>query len=322
MNCLQCGALVPDDNRFCEECGAATASATASVAPAGCPKCGAPLDQADEDGFCSACGFRIEPRARDRMERAISANFAGITDRGLRHHRNEDAMGLEMIAETGTAVLIVCDGVSSTQDADRASEVAADAALRSLLGAAIKGRDTHEVSIDAAIAAAQKGVAALGAGLSSPATTIVCAMVRGNVATVGWVGDSRAYWIAGHDANQLTIDHSWLADTIASGEMDAETAALSPNAHAITRWLGADAPQDVPVPIVRIEMPGPGHLLLCTDGLWNYAPEPAAISALLTEADALTTVRGMVEFANARGGHDNITAILLSIEQANVTIQS
>ena len=69
----------------------------AASAPAECAKCGAGVDAIDEDGFCTACGFRRLAPVRDHFERVVSDGFAGITDRGLRHHRNEDFFMMDAV---------------------------------------------------------------------------------------------------------------------------------------------------------------------------------------------------------------------------------
>ncbi|HVW85078.1 MAG TPA: hypothetical protein VHB50_10380, partial [Bryobacteraceae bacterium] len=127
---------------------------------------------------------------------------------------------------------------------------------------------------------------------------------------IAWLGDSRAYWIGPDDAKQLTHDHSWVHEVVAAGELTAEEANDSKNAHAITRWLGADAPEDASPSIAEFEAPGPGFLLLCTDGLWNYAPGTEALADLARSSgsDAIAIARTLVSFANRSGGHDNITA--------------
>lgn len=140
-------------------------------------------------------------------------------------------------------------------------------------------------------------------------------MARGQI-TIGWVGDSRRYWVASGTAGLLTHDHSWLNQVVDAGEMTEAVALRSPQAHALTHCLGALEQQEgesAPVPsVVSFQPPPTASLILCTDGLWNYAPEPEAIAMLIAEfapdADALTVARGLVDFALDRGGQDNVTA--------------
>jgi serine/threonine protein phosphatase PrpC/ribosomal protein L37E len=289
------------EDRFCEECGAHLGGPGKEPA-ALCTKCGAGADEIDEDGYCTACGFRREPPLRDRFERVVSPVFAGITDRGIRHHRNEDFFAMDTVRESH--VIVVCDGVSSTSDADRASETATDAIFRALL---------QSERLTEALALGQSAVAGL---TGDAATTAVAAVVRGRKAEIAWMGDSRAYWIAREDSKQLTRDDSWLNEVVESGEMPAEDAVKSPQAHAITRWLGADAEPDESVErIVEFEAPGEGYLLVCSDGLWNYVPDAAAMADLVyaESGEAVDIARRLVDFANSKGGQDNITAVLLAL---------
>jgi serine/threonine protein phosphatase PrpC len=133
--------------------------------------------------------------------------------------------------------------------------------------------------------------------------------------TVAWVGDSRAYWLAGPDpaqSAQLTQDDSWAAQQVASGELTEAEAFADPRAHTITGWLGADAGQVRPH--VAASAPAtPGTVLLCSDGLWNYVPQASALAAAVPQARTapLPAARELVRIALQAGGHDNITAVLI-----------
>ena len=149
-----------------------------------------------------------------------------------------------------------------------------------------------------------------------PESTIVVALRRGRHVSLGWIGDSRAYLIAPDDARQCTVDHSWVNEAVAAGEMSLAEALRSPLAHALTHSLGGPADSsDEPSQLDFDLPPGPSCLVLCSDGLWNYLPDAASLAALVrgqpAEADALARARALVEFARDRGGHDNITAAVL-----------
>jgi serine/threonine protein phosphatase PrpC len=112
---------------------------------------------------------------------------------------------------------------------------------------------------------------------SNPACTIVVATVRGAEINIGWVGDSRAYWLPPEGpAEQLTEDDSWATHAIAMGA-DPIAAMQDPKAHAITAWLGADASPVLPR-TGAFTVVGAGHLVLCSDGLWNYLPDPESFA--------------------------------------------
>ena len=106
----------------------------------------------------------------------------------------------------------------------------------------------------------------------------------------------------------------WRSCSIAGGTPRAEAEA-SKQAHSITKWLGKDSAEIVPR-VGQVEVTGPGWLLACSDGLWNYASEPAALKAQIAAAgsdDPLAVARHLVAFANASGGQDNITAALARV---------
>ena len=315
--CPQCETPVLPTDQFCEECGTALTEKNAS---SGCEKCGASSDTIDPDGFCGQCGFRQEAREGDRVEVMLNPKLAGVSDRGLRHHQNEDFLALQTI---GTAeILIVCDGVSSSHHPELAAQAAAKSAC-STLAAALQTGASPESALRSAIDTARLEVSRLSEGQSDtepPSTTLVAAVVQNGIATIVWLGDSRAYWISDNGSHQLTHDHSWVNDAIASGKMTAAEANHSPQAHAITRWLGADAQDDTVPSIVRFSLPGSGYLLLCSDGLWNYVPEAQQIQELVQKSlgtDAVTVSRSLVEFARSQGGHDNITVALFSHPSLN-----
>ena len=248
---------------------------------------------------------------------------AGVTDRGLRHHRNEDAMalGAEQTPDGLVVVAVVCDGVSSSPRPAEASYAAAQAALPVLLEAVRTGGDLAEAS-RAAVVAGRKSVAGLGEPENErSATTFLSVVAARSDVTLCWLGDSRAYWLAPaeSDSVQLTHDDSVAGGMIEAGLASEETAMALPHAHVLTRWLGAEAADldGDPVRAPHVELyspPGTGVLLVCSDGLWNYLPEAAELARLALPralTDPLGAANDMVGFAVDAGGADNITAILI-----------
>src|SRR4051812_28961024 len=161
-DCASCADERAAGATFCEACGNPLAAATPGAKP--CPNCGAP-GGVGADGYCEQCGM-LAGRPRDHLETDCGAVAAAVTDRGRRHHRNEDAMWLAV--RDGAVDVVVCDGVSSSIDPDVASETAANTA-----GAALAA----EPDVAAAIIAAKEAVAALVTGddprrtASNPACT-------------------------------------------------------------------------------------------------------------------------------------------------------
>ncbi|WP_231494803.1 PP2C family serine/threonine-protein phosphatase [Cellulomonas sp. KRMCY2] len=349
--CDSCGTPAPAGARFCEECGsplplAAAPSPDAAQAPplsaptrpvrAGgavvpAPARGACVDcggEVDADGYCTQCGTKA-PLPRDHMVEQPQPWVAAVSDRGRRHHRNEDAAATAADPGPGRwAVLVICDGVSSSESSDVASLAAARAARDVLVrergaglasGSALTAlAGARLVAAGAAAAAAVEEVTRVEHGDSPPSCTFVAAVLDGDQVAVGNVGDSRAYWLpdAG-DPKALTVDDSYAAQQVAEGlpRTEAET---GPHAHAITRWLGIDAEDQVPT-ITHHRLDGTGWLLLCSDGLWNYASEAAATAQVVVRAaatpdgDPLPMAEELVRWANEQGGKDNITVALARV---------
>ena len=338
--CRACGAMVETDDRFCEACGAELplhAEAPGGrggpggsgpdgpdgpgdpdglrSAPGGCVGCGGLVG---DDAYCTVCGLK-QPDPHDHEELDLGW-AAGVTDRGLHHPRNEDALFLAA-PRLGLAVAVVCDGVSSSSNAQAAAAAATTASGRVLLDAI---RGDASAALVRAVTAAQDAVVLvprIGDG-EAPSCTFVAAVLNDDQLTVGWLGDSRAYWFGPDGNRRLTTDDSWATEQVTSGNLSETQAEAAEEAHSITRWLGADAPDLVPH-VVHVPAEG-GTLLLCSDGLWNYASTPDQLSALLA-ADApkgapvetpISTARRLTDFARNAGGHDNITVVLLAADPA------
>jgi serine/threonine protein phosphatase PrpC len=253
-------------------------------------------------------------RERDHIETAFP-DLAGVTDRGLRRRHNEDAMALARVEGHGARVIVVCDGVSASAEPAMASQTAADAALAHLVAAVRNGRLDPEVAMTEAVAAAHRAVCAVpyqgDTPNGPPASTLVAALLRDQTATVGWVGDSRAYFVSSTEAWQLTHDDSWAADQVQLGLMSEEAAGADPRAHVLTRWLGRDHEAGTKPSVSTFQIHAGGCLLLCSDGLWNYAPTPDHIRGLLVQlpfgASPLDVTQGLTQFARSSGGMDNVT---------------
>ncbi|MBV8995089.1 MAG: protein phosphatase 2C domain-containing protein [Pseudonocardiales bacterium] len=336
LACPRCAEPVDTADQFCEGCGTdlrVRRSGTVAVAAAGTPRpchgCGQPFAARGslDVEYCPSCGLRRRD-ATDRVEIDLGA-LAGVSDRGQVHIRNEDAtaLGQRMAASPPALAAVVCDGVSTVNTPDLASRAAAEAALDLLLDAENPPEQKAEDRARAAVAAAARAVAALPAPRvgDAPCCTLVCALVNWPEPgqpeiTVAWVGDSRAYWLAGADAvasaHLLTSDHSWAAEMVAAGVLDAATAMADARAHAITQWVGAGGAAEPGV--LTLRPAASGVVMLCSDGLWNHLPgaeELAAVALPVIEHDtgALKAAAALTAVALERGGQDNITVVVIPI---------
>ena len=304
--------------------------------PAGevCRSCG----EGDyEDGYCNQCGAK-QPDPRDHFGEAPASWVAGVCDIGRRHRRNEDAMALHAEpAPLSFASLVVCDGVSNSTDSHIASLAASRAARDVLRQPVPRGAGTRSALVaaaqqrlDDAVTAAQQAVvettaeAGEAAVASPPSCTFVAALVVDGTAVAGNVGDSRCYWLPDAPSSaprQLGADDSFAAAQMSSGvpRKEAETSA---GAHAITRWLGVDAPEDLTPNTGDVDLTEDGWLVVCSDGLWNYWSDADDLRALLHESvTALgdagrhppTLAQALTDRANEAGGADNITVALVRV---------
>lgn len=288
----------------CADC--ATGAATGRY----CETCGA--DPLVWQGDTDAGGGRV---AADRVEFGTDG-VGGVSDRGRRHHHNEDAMALAVLARPAAVVAVVCDGVSSSEHPERAALAAARAGAGALVDELCRadGGDgdgaTRAAVSAAATAAAAEAMPDTGA---APACTYVSAVVTTGVVTVGWVGDSRAYWLSPGSSRRLTADDSWTAELVAAGLLTQSAARDHPQASVITRWLGVDAGEIDPH-VATVEPDGPGVVLVCSDGLWHYlddAESMAAVALPLAFDDPLAAARALTAIALESGGHDNITVAVV-----------
>ncbi|MET7637844.1 protein phosphatase 2C domain-containing protein [Streptomyces sp. NPDC005438] len=291
----------------------------ATFAAGSCVACG--RGAIDPDGYCEHCGH-AQPKERDHVEQELRG-LAAASDRGLRHHRNEDSFDVSVTPMPGggeALIAVVCDGVSSATRPDEASEVAARAA-RSLMAEAIPAGGHPQTAMHDAVMAASEAVNSLAregdpTEQNAPACTIVSAVIVEGILTVGWVGDSRAYWVPQDRSARparLTEDDSWAAHMVGAGLMTEADAYSDPRAHAITGWLGADA-YEVEPHTASFKPDRPGVVIVCTDGLWNYAESADDMAAAVPE-DAgvapLRAARRLVGYALDGGGHDNVTVAVL-----------
>ena len=324
--CPSCGSPISATDRFCEACGhelapgatpadagaAAAAAAVAAQPPAPanappCPACGATVGPVD--GYCSECGAKA-PAERDHQELSFPG-VAAVTDKGKRHHRNEDAMAVAV--EPGTVFAVVCDGVSTTVHPDLASLAAVTAALDALVHG---GSDTPALdpAYDAGRAAALAVEFEPAADLGPPSCTFLAAVITDGRAEFASLGDCRAYWLGDDGARQLTRDDSWATEQIDAGLLAADDAYADAKAHMITRWIGRDADPSWRPVRTTFEPPGAGRLVLCSDGLWNYTLTPAELEqAAGREPDTFALARSLTAFANDAGGADNITVVVVDI---------
>ncbi|HEY4027962.1 MAG TPA: protein phosphatase 2C domain-containing protein [Candidatus Dormibacteraeota bacterium] len=321
LHCInpECGEPVRKGDRFCEVCGQELLPtvSVARTAPAASPRPNGAAPAARDDDAV-AHGAR---RDRDHVE-VWFPGVAGVSDRGLQRSRNEDAMAVVKLEALDATVLVVCDGVSTSHQAHVASQVAAETTLAALVASVESQQNDLEEAMREAVVEAQAAVATIpysGTAKDPPSSTLVAAVVRANCVTIGWVGDSRAYLVCGSGTWQLSRDDTWVADQVAQGLLSEAEAAGDPNGHVLTRWLGEDWRDGQAASVFSFRVEEAGHLVLCSDGLWNYLPAAADLGQAVADLDDSTPLglaEHLTELARQAGGHDNITVAVASVDTA------
>ncbi|MGQ4618682.1 PP2C family protein-serine/threonine phosphatase [Nocardia sp. R7R-8] len=329
LRCAGCSAVGLDGPR-CASCGRELGYRYVALPgpdATSCVDCGG--DHFHADGRCARCGRSRS--AADRLDADLGAVVV-LTDRGIVHARNEDAVAAGVLegagSEVDTAVVIaVSDGVSTSSRPQAASGAAVRAGVGATAAALATGQRATE-AIMAGLSAAVQAVRDVDVSDGpAPSCTYVSAIVAHHGAdteiTVANVGDSRAYWLPSthsgrpgdEPAQRLSVDDSWAQALVDAGAMDERAAMADRRAHTLIRWLGADSPPepwaDNCVRTVRVS--GPGVLLLCSDGLWNYSPSASALAEHVAGKSPAEAARALAEFALRCGGSDNITVALAPV---------
>jgi PPM family protein phosphatase len=230
---------------------------------------------------------------------------AGRTDPGRRRRRNEDAYVV------APPLFAVADGMGGAQ----AGEVAARLATAAF-------REYHEADelpgeerLAAIIQEANRRIyerARVDTEVSGMGTTVTAALLEAGRIVIGHVGDSRAYRLRSGRLEQLTDDHSLVADLVRGGRISPQEAETHPQRSVITRALGTDP--EVDVDSLAVDAESGDVYLICSDGLTTMIGDEE-ILAILGRAKSLESAgKDLVKAANRRGGEDNVTVVLFTVE--------
>jgi protein phosphatase len=252
----------------------------------------------------------------------MRVSWAALSDPGLRRNLNEDTW----CARPELGLFVVADGMGGHAAGEVASRVAVEAIEQFARDTAATDRHrTWPVPYDPAISLnanrlkaafriANQRIASASADaneLRGMATTACGVIVDSATVSVAHVGDSRVYLLRGRDLRQVTLDHSWVEEQVRAGVMDAHAARQHPWRNVVTRALSGGEDPEADVADLALQ-PG-DRLLLCSDGLSSVVSHEE-IAARLGAGTTLEAVcASLVEAANAAGGPDNITALVLDV---------
>ena len=227
------------------------------------------------------------------------ARTAVATHTGRKRRHNEDAYVLE------PPLFAIADGMGGA----RAGEVASSLAAAALQSGKVDGNGEERVT--ALIQAANRSVyerSSQDAEVAGMGTTMTVALVEDSTVTLGHVGDSRAYVLRDGELEQLTNDHSLVAELVRGGKLSAEEAEHHPQRSVITRALGTDP--DVDVDTFTVEAEDGDVFVLCSDGLTDMVGDAEIGEVLARSRENLKeAAEELVRRANKAGGQDNITVV-------------
>lgn len=220
-------------------------------------------------------------------------------------------------------LLVVCDGMGGHEAGQEASNLAVQTILAMVEGAP-EGLAPAQV-LKGAIEQAGRAVYQLGGPgphYGRPGSTVVALLIHDGGTEVAHVGDSRAYCIRGGEIHALTRDHSMVQQMIDAGFLRPEEAYGHPDANKITRALGLRETTDVELRPEPVAQEAGDIFLLATDGLWDVARPEEARDIVLSSATPAEACAKLVELANARGGPDNVTAMVARVVEPGLRVDA
>jgi len=242
----------------------------------------------------------------------FTARGAGVSEIGRVRETNEDRILIRDRLARGAALYAVADGLGGHAAGGVASTLAVETLVREVPALLERGLTPAE----ALALAVRRANADINAQAASPdrsgmATTCTAALVAGQAVVLAHVGDSRAYLMRGAEIRQLTVDHSVVAELVRHGTLSPAAAGVHEQRHVLTRALGTGP--DVQVDVLAVPLHARDTLLLVSDGVHSaVAPEEMA-DIVRTTRDGTEACRMVVGLANARGGTDNASVVLVRV---------
>ena len=239
--------------------------------------------------------------------------FFARTDCGRVRANNEDAVSIDAQAQ----LAVLADGMGGYSAGEVASGMAIaliTAEMRDWLAQSKAPPSAHDIRRALEIGVDNANQAIYSASLANAAyagmgTTLVVGMLSADKLVLGHVGDSRCYRLRAGVLKQITHDHSWLQEQVDAGLLTPQQAAVSPNRNLVTRALGVEA--TVLVEINEFKMEPHDLLLMCSDGLSEMLAQDEIMALLATDKTLEEKTTHLIATANANGGRDNISVLLV-----------
>ncbi|OQY99436.1 MAG: hypothetical protein B6D41_01520 [Chloroflexi bacterium UTCFX4] len=276
--------------------------------------------------FAAACQDALE---NIRRPKSINLNVGKLTDVGVRRELNEDAFAMveyaRAIQKGGQALglFVVSDGMGGAAAGEIASQIVTDRMMQEfnqtiapMFSDGAKGQPDYGALLKAAGEKASRAVYDERSRLRNDmGATLAAALVVGMQAYLINVGDSRGYLLRGESMKKITKDHSLVQSLVDANQLREDEVRTHPQRNIITRSIGEKA--NITVDLFTEPLKVGDVLFLCSDGMWEMADDQVVRQMIQKAPTPQAAVRSLIDLANANGGDDNITCILVRIEDAS-----
>jgi len=248
--------------------------------------------------------------------------IGALSDVGRQRDSNQDQVGYSKSAENNTVLAIVADGMGGHQGGEVASRLAVELILQDYGNGEQHVLSAKELKryfnmVNAAIYNQAQG----SATLQGMGTTLVSLAIAQGAACYAFVGDSRLYLVRAGECRQLSKDHTVVAEMLKQGLITAEAAASHPDKNVITRAIGTYPNVDVDSSNKLLPIKIGDCFLLCSDGLHDLVNSTEMQQALV-EHTAQQACEVLIQLANSRGGHDNISVLVVKVLQPTASAKN
>jgi len=235
--------------------------------------------------------------------------FTGLSDRGLHRSVNQDSYWIDPEGR----FVIVADGMGGHTGGQEASQIATQT-IQAYLSEHWDSALTNQALLQVAFLEANQAI--LQGQHTHPeyaemGTTAVAVVFR-DQPWCAHVGDSRLYWLQGSRLEQVTKDHTWVAQAVETGRLSAEQARVHPWRHILGQCLGREDLENIEIQPIEVQVGD--RLLLCSDGLTEELPDSLIAAYLESSKTYDKAAAALVKAANDHGGHDNITVVVVAAE--------
>jgi PPM family protein phosphatase len=256
-------------------------------------------------------GKMIRKNSGDERNETAAVLPAAITDIGCEREINEDRYAV--FDSPFGRVWLVCDGMGGVVGGELAAQIAVDVMRRNIDGGDEETPDgllVHAISEANRVVVLRRQNPAFG----SMGTTVVAVHITDDEIFVTHAGDSRAYLLQDGKIEQITTDHTYVQELVERGQLSQEEAMSHPQAHVLTRCLGADPRLDLVVSKFYIWQSSDSHgsIFLCSDGLYSLISDMEILDYCQSFHPQEACAQ-LVELARARGGYDNITVSIIPV---------